>query len=155
MPKFYLDVKKYKTYSDRGQPPFTPAVSLYYGLDKALDMIAGEGFEQVAARHAHIGEYTRQKARELGLEMLAKGPEASNTVTSIRMPEGIDAAEILKILNSEYDTVLAAGQGKLMGKIVRIGHMGIVDEADINSAILALEAALDRLGYKKPETVNA
>ena len=155
MSKYYLDIGKYKSYAERGQPPFTPAVSLYYGLDKALDMIWNEGFEQVNARHAHIGEYTREKARGLGLEMLAKGPEASNTVTSIRMPEGINAAEVLKILNSEYDTVLAAGQGKLMGKIVRIGHMGIVEESDINSAILALEAALERLGYKKPATAGA
>lgn len=155
MPKYYLDVKKYKTYSDRGQPPFTPAVSLYYGLDKALNMIRDEGFEQVNARHAHIGEYTRNKAHALGLEMLAKGAEASNTVTSIRMPEGINAAEVLKILQSDYDTVLAAGQGKLMGKIVRIGHMGIVEESDIDAAIDALEKTLDRLGYKKPASVGA
>jgi aspartate aminotransferase-like enzyme len=87
--------------------------------------------------------------------MLAKGPEASNTVTSIRMPEGINAAEVLKILQSDYDTVLAAGQGKLMGKIVRIGHMGIVEESDIDAAVDALEKTLHRLGYKKPASVNA
>lgn len=154
MPKFYLDLGKYRSFADRGQPPFTPAVSLYYGLDKALEMMADEGFEQVNARHAAIGEYTRGKARDLGLQILAEGPEASNTVTSIRMPEGVDAAELLKLLNTEFDTVLAAGQGKLMGKIVRIGHMGMTETKDIDAATSALESALDRLGYRKPATVG-
>ncbi len=155
MPRYYLDVAKYRDYAKRGQPPFTPAVSLYYGLDKALDMMAEEGFEQTQARHAHIGDYTRAKARALGLKMLAEGPEASNTVTSVRMPEGVAAADMLKICNSEYDTVLAAGQGKLMGKIFRVGHMGIVDEKDIDACFDAIEAALARLGYTKPVAGNA
>lgn len=154
LPRFYLDAKKYKEFADKGQPPFTPAMSMYYGLDTALEMLASEGFEQVYARHAAIGEYTRQKARDLGLEMLAKGPEASNTVTSIRMPEGINATEVLKTLITEYDTVLAAGQGKLAGKIVRVGHMGIVEESDIDAAMAALEAAMEKQGYKKPAAVG-
>ena len=65
------------------------------------------------------------------------------------------AAEVLKIMQSDYDTVLAAGQGKLMGKIVRIGHMGIVEESDIDAAVDALEKTLDRLGYKKPASIGA
>jgi aspartate aminotransferase-like enzyme len=41
-----------------------------------------------------------------------------------------------------------------MGKIVRIGHMGIVEKSDIDQAILALEAALEKQGYKRPATVS-
>ena len=154
MPRYYLDIAKYRDFAQKGQPPFTPSVSLYFGLDKALEMIFDEGMEQVHGRHAAIGDYTRQKARQIGLEMLANGPEASNTVTSIRMPEGINAADVLKTLINDYDTVLAAGQGKLMGKIVRIGHMGIVEKSDIDQAILALEAALEKQGYKRPAAVS-
>jgi aspartate aminotransferase-like enzyme len=148
MPRYYFDVAKYRDYAKRGQPPFTPAVSLYYGLDKALDMMAEEGFEQTQARHHHIGEYTRAKARALGLQMLAEGPEASDTVTSVRMPEGIAAGDLLKILNSEYDTVLAAGQGKLMGKIFRIGHMGICSFTDLAACFTGIEGALAAMGHK-------
>jgi aspartate aminotransferase-like enzyme len=148
--KYYYDIGKAKSYAERGQTPFTPAVSLYYGLDLGLDLMEKEGMEQVNARHAAIGEYTRAKARALGLKMLAEGPHASNTVTSILVPEGINAGELLSILNSDYDTVLASGQGKLAGKIVRIGHMGMTTREDIDAAIDALEKALDRLGYKKP-----
>ena len=72
----------------------------------------------------------------------------------MRVPDGIDAAKLLSILNSEYETVLAAGQGKLAGKIVRIGHMGLVSKGDIDLAVLALESALGQLGYKKPAAVG-
>jgi len=155
MPKFYLDIGKYRDSAQKGQPPFTPAVSLYYGLDLALGMMEDEGFEQVNARHHDVAEYTRAKVKGLGLDLLAVGKEASDTVTSVVVPEGVSAAELLKVLNSEFDTVLAAGQGKLMGKIVRIGHMGIVDKAAIDSAIDSLSIALERQGYKKPAPSNA
>jgi aspartate aminotransferase-like enzyme len=155
MPKFYLDAGTYRDYAKKGQPPWTPAVSLYYGLDKALHMIESEGFEQVAGRHHDIAEYTRGKVRALGLDLLAVGDEASDTVTSVKVPQGIDAAELLKVLNTEFNTVLASGQGKLTGKIVRIGHMGIVDKADIDAAIESLSIALERQGYKKPAPSNA
>jgi aspartate aminotransferase-like enzyme len=155
MPKFYLDIGTYREYAKKGQPPWTPAVSLYYGLDTALAMMEAEGFEQVAARHHGIAEYTRRKVRELGLSLLARGDEASDTVTSVVVPEGVNAAQLLALLNSEYDTVLASGQGKLTGKIVRIGHMGIVDRKDIDAAVDALAEALERQGYKRPATSNA
>jgi aspartate aminotransferase-like enzyme len=154
MPKFYLDIGKSRDMAAKGQTPFTPAVSLYYGLDLALQMMADEGLEQCNARHHDVAEYTRQKVRALGLEMLAEGPQASDTVSSVRVPEGIDAGKLLSMLNKEYDTVLAAGQGKLAGKIVRIGHMGLVGKEDIDAAINALESALERLGYKKPTAVG-
>jgi aspartate aminotransferase-like enzyme len=150
MPKFYLDVGQYREYAKKGQPPWTPAVSLYYGLDLALDMMYREGLEQTNARHHEIAEYTRVKVRALGMQLLAEGPQASDTVTSVRVPEGVDAAQLLKILNTDYDTVLASGQGKLTGKIVRIGHMGIVDRKDIDAAVDALGSALDKLGFRQP-----
>lgn len=155
MPRFYLDVALYRDYAKRGQPPFTPAVSLYYGLDHALAMIEDEGFEQVHGRHHDVAEYTRNRVRDLGLQLLARGNEASDTVTSVVVPEGVNAAQLLALLNSEFDTVLASGQGKLTGKIVRIGHMGIVDKADIDAAVNALGIALERQGYKRPAPSNA
>ena len=154
MPKYYLDVGKYRDYAKRGQPPWTPAVSIYYGLDVALEMLANEGLEQVNARHHAVADHTRAKVKALGLRLLAEGPHASDTVTSVRVPEGVDAAALLSLLNNDYDTVLAAGQGKLAGKIVRIGHMGMVERRDIDAAVAALEGALGRLGYEKPAKVG-
>lgn len=154
MRKYYYDIGKCKEYAAKGQTPFTPAVSLYYGLDLALDMMYKEGLEQTNARHNAIAGYTRGRVKSLGLKLLAEGPQASDTVTSVVVPEGINAGQLLSKLNSEHDTVLAAGQGKLAGKIVRIGHMGIVDTADIDAAIDALATVLEQLGYKKPAAVS-
>ena len=154
MRKYYMDIGKAKRYSELGQTPFTPAVSLYYGLDMALDMMYQEGQEQTNARHHAVAEHTRRRIKGLGLSLLAEGPQASDSVTSVVVPEGVNAGELLKILNSEYDTVLAAGQGKLAGKIFRIGHMGIVDTKDIDAAVDALATVLEQLGYKKPAAVG-
>jgi aspartate aminotransferase-like enzyme len=154
MRKFYMDIGKAKKYAEIGQTPFTPAVSLYYGLDLALDMLYQEGLEQTNARHHAVAEHTRNKVKALGLKLLAEGPQASDSVTSVLVPEGINAKELLAKLNSEHDTVLAAGQGKLAGKIFRIGHMGIVDTKDIDAAFDALATVLEQLGYKKPAAVN-
>ncbi len=154
MPRYYYDLGKYREYAKRGQPPFTPGLALYYGLDRALAMMREEGFEQVNARHAAIAGYTRARLQALGLKLVAQEKAASDTVTSVVVPEGVAAAELLSLLNSEYDTVLAAGQGKLLGKIVRIGHMGMVERSDIDGAVDALAAALARLGYKRPAAVG-
>ena len=154
MRKYYMDIGKAKRYAGLGQTPFTPAVSLYYGLDLALNMLYEEGLEQTNARHHAVAEHTRNRVKALGLKLLAEGPQASDSVTSVVVPEGIDAKQLLAILNSEHDTVLAAGQGKLAGKIFRIGHMGIVDTKDIDAAIDALATVLEQLGYKKPAAVS-
>jgi aspartate aminotransferase-like enzyme len=146
--KYYFDLGKAKSFAARGQTPWTPAVSLYFGLDTALEMMVSEGMEQINARHAVIGEFTRSQVKALGLRLLADNASASNTVTSVLVPEGIDAAALLSLLNKEYATVLAGGQGKLAGKIVRIGHLGLVERQDIVAAVQALGAALERLGFK-------
>ncbi len=150
MVKYYFDVGKARSFAARGQTPWTPAVSLYYGLDLALDMMVREGLEQITSRHAEVGEYTRAQVRGLGLSLLAKPATASNTVTSVVVPEGVEAAALLTLLNKEYATVLAGGQGKLAGKIVRIGHLGLVEKGEIKAAVDALGSALERLGFKRP-----
>jgi aspartate aminotransferase-like enzyme len=155
MPKYYFDIGKARSFAERGQTPWTPAVSLYFALDLALEMMVKESLESITSRHAEIGEFTRNEVKALGLRLLCEGPNASNTVTSVVVPDGISAAELLSMLNKEYETVLAGGQGKLAGKIVRIGHLGLVEKADIKTAVVALGDALERLGYKKPAAAPA
>ncbi len=116
-------------------------------------MMAKEGVESITSRHAVIGEFTRAEGQGSGPALLAEGPKASNTVTSVRVPEGVKAAALLAMLNNEYETVLAAGQGKLAGKIVRIGHMGLVDKSDIELPSSRSASRWSRLGYKKPAAV--
>ena len=144
MPRFYWDFTKAKSYLEKNQTPWTPAVSLLYGLEITLEMILTEGLPNVFARHAKIGTIARDGVKSLGLSLFADEKYASNTVTAVKVPENLDGAKLLKILREEYSVVLAGGQGKLGGKIFRIGHLGWVTENDIREVLDALSKALPR-----------
>jgi aspartate aminotransferase-like enzyme len=152
MPRFYFDLQAAQRYLDRGQTPFTPVVPLFYGLDVAMDMLLGEGMENVFARHTCLADYTRQSMKSLGLQLLADEAHASDTVTSVKIPDGVDGAKLSELLRTEHSVVAAGGQGPLMGKIFRIGHMGKVTEADIQEVTQALEATLPKVGFKPAAT---
>jgi aspartate aminotransferase-like enzyme len=150
MPRFYLDLGRHKEALERGQTPWTPALSVLFGLDVALEMMEAEGLENIFARHARIGEMTRQGVKALGLRLLADERYASNTVTAVVVPDGVDERVLRRLLEDEYGVVLAGGQGKLSGKIFRIGHLGWVTEEDIRDTLDSLAQALPRVGYQLP-----
>ena len=147
IPRFYFDVGKAMDFFKRGQTPWTPAISIFFGLDVALDLLLKEGLESVFARHKRCGDLARKGAKGLGLQLFADERYASNTVTAVKVPEGVDGAALTKMLREEYDTVLGGGQQHLAGKIFRIGHLGWVHEADIEKTIEVVGKALPRLGF--------
>ncbi len=155
MPRFYFDFGKAREFLAKGQTPWTPAISVFYALDVALQRILAEGMDAVFERHRRMGELTRESVKSLGLQLFADERYASNTVTAVRVPEGVEWAALRKTLIDEYDLLVEGGQGKLAGKIFRIGHLGWVTEEDITSAIEALRGALPRFGYKLPEGATA
>lgn len=145
MPRFYWDFAKAKKFLDKGQTPWTPCVSAIYALDAALQMLKQEGLRNIFARHRKLGEKTRQAMKELGLSLFPRDERyASNTITAVNVPDGVDGKKLLKILREEYNTVLSGGQQKLDGKIFRIGHLGYVSESDINITVEAIKAALPK-----------
>jgi aspartate aminotransferase-like enzyme len=146
-PRYYFDYKRAKKYLETGQTPWTPAVSVYFAMDVALKSLLAEGLEQIHARHAHLGQFTRDGVKKLGLKLLADESVASNTVTAVLVPEGVDGSALNKLMRTEYNTVLAGGQGPLTGKIFRIGHLGLVSEADLQACLDALKLALPRVGF--------
>lgn len=151
MPRVYFDLGRHKKFLERGQTPWTPAVSVLFALDVALEMMEREGMENIFARHAHIGEMTRAGVKALGLKLLAADERyASNTVTAVRVPEGVDDRVLRRLLEDEYGVELAGGQGELQGKVFRIGHLGWVTEQDIRQVLDALAQALPRVGYELP-----
>jgi len=145
--RFYWDFKTYREFLEKGQPPYTPPVSLVFGLDEALRMIKEEGIEKVWERQKRLAKATREGVKELGLELLAK-ESFSNGVTAIKVPENIDGLEILGRLRKKYGVTLAGGQEKLKGKIFRIGHMGYIQFKDILVALESLEKVLLSLGHR-------
>ncbi|HZS75610.1 MAG TPA: alanine--glyoxylate aminotransferase family protein [Ktedonobacteraceae bacterium] len=149
LPRFYFDWELSRKNLEKWQHPTTPPVSLFYALDLALERMLEEGREAIFERHAQSGEYVRWRAKDMGLQLLADHPYASNTVTAIQIPEGVNAKALLKVLREEDHVVLGGGQGPLEGKIVRVGHLGSFEEADLVEAMDALERRLREAGFSK------
>ena len=148
LPRFYFDLEEAKKYLERKQTPWTPNLSAMYGLRVALENILEEGLEGVFGRHASIGQFTRDGVRALGLELLCSDEaRASNTVTAIKMPTHIDGEQMIEMMRTEENVVLAGGQGKLTGHIFRIGHLGYVNEDHIQEVLDALGRVLPRVGF--------
>jgi aspartate aminotransferase-like enzyme len=149
LPRFYFDWQLALKNLEKGQHPTTPPIALFYALDLALELMLEEGRETIFQRHKQNGDYVRGRAKALGLKLLADHPNASNTVSAILTPEGVETKALLKKLREEDSVVLAGGQGRLDGKIFRVGHLGYVVEEELAAALDRLEARLTELGYKK------
>jgi aspartate aminotransferase-like enzyme len=143
MPRFYWDFTKARKNAEKRTTPFTPAVGVVHALQEGLRLMSEEGREQVFARHRAIGQQIREGVRALGLELFADPAVASNTVTAVRVPAGVDASALLRDLRQRRHVVLGSGQDWLKGSIFRIGHMGWVHQDDVEHLLAALRDALD------------
>jgi aspartate aminotransferase-like enzyme len=113
-------------------------------------MMSSEGREAIFARHQQVANLVRTRARSLGLELFAEPSHASNTVTAIRVPSTVPAKALTKVLREQEGVVIAGGQERLEGQIIRIGHLGYVHTAEIDACMDALERQLAALGYHQP-----
>jgi len=148
MPKYYWDFAKAKQFLDeKGQTPWTPAISMFFALAAALELFQQEGLQNILARHERVGSKAREVVKSLGLSLFPKDRCASNTVTAVKAPEGLDVKKLLGILREEHDVVLSGGQQRLEGKIFRIGHLGYVSEEDMDAVGQALRIALPQAGF--------
>ncbi|MBW4694916.1 MAG: alanine--glyoxylate aminotransferase family protein [Lyngbya sp. HA4199-MV5] len=145
LPRYYLDLGKYRKDAAKNTTPFTPPVNMFFALQVALRMMQAEGLENIFARHQRLTSATRAAVKALGLPLLAPDQSASPAITSV-IPDRIDAEQIRAVMKKRYDIILAGGQDHLKGKIFRIGHLGFVSDRDILTAIGALEATLQELG---------
>lgn len=146
-PKYYFDLKAAKAALDKTDTPFTPAISLVIALAEALKMMRQDGLENVFSRHRKMAEATRAAMQALGLELFAPAA-ASDVVTAVKVPQGIDGEKLVKVMRDTYGVTIAGGQAELKGKVFRIAHMGFIEEFDIIAGISCLEKVLTQLGYK-------
>ncbi len=143
MAKYYFSLTEAKAYADRGETPWTPAVSTFYAMEVGLQIILKEGVHNVFERHATIGAHTRAAVKAMGYKLVAADERrASNTVTAVYLPEGAVWKDISTKLRNEHNVVLAGGQAQLSGKIFRVGHLGWVSEKDIDAALHALKQVM-------------
>ena len=145
MPRYYWDFSKAKDYFQKGQTPWTPAVSVCYALNTTLDLMLAEGLDSIFARHAQVGQLTRNGVKALGFSLFPDEKYASNTVTAVSASDKIDIPRLIRVLRDEHEVVLAGGQQRLAGKIFRIGHLGSVHDRDIESVLEAISKALPQV----------
>jgi alanine-glyoxylate transaminase/serine-glyoxylate transaminase/serine-pyruvate transaminase len=130
-----------------GYFPYTPALSLLYGLRASLDMLFDEGLDEVYARHARLAEGVRQAVDAWGLANCCREARwHSNTVTAVMVPEGINSAHMIDVAFRRYNLALGAGLNVMAGKLFRIGHLGDLNELMLLGALGGAEMAMADVG---------
>ncbi|MEI6632084.1 MAG: alanine--glyoxylate aminotransferase family protein [bacterium] len=146
-PKYYFDLKEAKKALDKTDTAYTPAISLVMALNESLKMMRQDGLEIIFNRHEKMADATRAAVLALGLELFAP-TAASDVVTSVKVPAGIDGEKLVKTMRDTYGVTIAGGQSELKGKVFRIAHMGYIEEFDIIVGIACLEKVLAQMSYK-------
>jgi aspartate aminotransferase-like enzyme len=144
--RYYFDWVRTAKSQAKGDSPFTPAVSLFLGLDVALDLIEEEGLDNVLARHALLARATRAGVAGLGLDLFGDPDERSTVVTALELPDTIDGAKVPGALR-KLGITANGGQNQLKGRILRIAHCGYFGAFDILTSLAGLEMVLQQLGH--------
>ena len=142
---FYFNLPKEKAKIAQGQTLFTSAVNLVVGLNESLDMLLENGLEPIYAKQWALTMLTRTAVSAMGLELFAKTHFAWG-ITSVMLPEGVDGTEVLRLAMEKHGVCMAGGQDHLKGRMVRIGHMGWVDWADVVAGLYALNRSIIEVG---------
>ncbi|HLR59232.1 MAG TPA: alanine--glyoxylate aminotransferase family protein [Pseudogracilibacillus sp.] len=144
-PRFYLDLRRYRDNLDKDTTPFTPALSLIFGLEQALNLLNEEGLDNVYARHTLMKDMTRAAMKALNVPLLTDDDVASATVTAVK-PDSFDPEALRKSVKAKFGLALAGGQAHLKGEIFRIGHMGYCTPADVLQYIGIIELGISDIG---------
>ncbi len=146
--RYYFDLRQYRRFAEKGQTPWTPAISIYYALDLALKKFNRRDVKKQWQEKATLARYTREQVVKMGLTIFPQHP--ANALTVIKMPEGVDGTKIVELCKKQYGILLANGQGEMRGKVVRIGHMAPMTKTELNGVLARFYQA-----YKKVAGTNA
>jgi len=136
MPRFYWDWTKYKS-----AIPFTPATSLLFQLEAALDFIRNHGLAYIFARRAEVAGRIRDLVTQCGMEIYAKKP--GNGITGVIPPAGFDSNALIRRLEKEFGIQIAEGLGAIQKSTFRIGHVGHVSDEDLEYFIHSFRTCLE------------
>ena len=151
LPRVYWDWRRLLGGSSQSVGNGTAPVHFFYGLQEALRMLEEEGLDAVFARHHRLAEATRRAVRAWrqndGPEIFAVDPRAqSDSITAVWLPEGYDADKTRQVCLDKFNVSLGGGLDRLRGRVLRIGHLGDLNEPMILGAIAAVEMALELTG---------
>jgi alanine-glyoxylate transaminase/serine-glyoxylate transaminase/serine-pyruvate transaminase len=151
LPRVYWDWRRLLGGTSQSVWNGTAPVHFFYGLQEALRMLEEEGLDEVFARHHRLAEATRRAVRAWrqndGPEVYAIDPRAqSDSITAVWLPEGCDADKTRQACLDKFNVSLGGGLDRLRGRVLRIGHLGDLNEPMILGAIAAVEMALELTG---------
>lgn len=147
-PRYYLDLRTCKKAMASTDTPFTPAIGVVIGMAESIKMIKARGLENMFAEFKRLAIGTRAGCKAIGLELFPDPACAGNVLTCVKLPAGIDGEKVTKTLRDTYGITMAGGQDALKGKVVRMAHMGCLDEFDILTGLACLEKVLHQMGHK-------
>jgi aspartate aminotransferase-like enzyme len=142
-PRYYFDWAETKKFQRDGSTPFTPAISICYALQEGLRMMAEEGIQNVYARHRRLADATAGGLEAMGFPLFAAEGYRSPVVTGALPMPGLDVNAYRRLLREKYGLVIGGGQGKMKGKMFRVGHLGYVTDGDVVQILWAMERALE------------
>lgn len=147
-PRNFFDWRPIVRDNAAGFFPYTPATLLLFGLREALAMLVEEeGLEAVYARHEALAAGVRAAVVAWGLENLCEDPaHYSNTLTAVVMPVGIDSDAVIRTARERFGLALGVGLGRIKGKVLRIGHLGALNELEVLATLGGVELALVESG---------
>lgn len=151
---WYLDMRMVASYLVGGKGAarsyhHTAPISMVYAIREALTIVSTEGLENRWARHRKVSEAFWAGLAEMGLECLVDMEHRLPSLTTVKVPEGIDPAAVCKYVLEKYEVEIGNGLGDLKGKVWRIGLMGYNSRMDVVATLLAvLKDALAQQGYK-------
>jgi alanine-glyoxylate transaminase/serine-glyoxylate transaminase/serine-pyruvate transaminase len=132
-----------------GYWPYTPNTNLLYGLSEALDMLLGEGLEQVFARHQRWAAGVRAAVQAWGLPIQCADPAVySPVLTGVVTPVGVDADALRRLIHERFDLSLGTGLGKLKGRMFRMGHLGDSNDLTLIAMVAGVEMGLKLAGVR-------
>ena len=142
----YWDWRPMLAANAKGFFPYTPATNLLYGLDTSLEMLLGEGLDNVFARHDRFAAATRLALAAWGLENLCASGEYSSSLTAVLMPAGHSADHLRKVVLERFDMSLGSGLSKVADKVFRIGHLGDFNDLSLLGTLSGVEMGLQIAG---------
>jgi aspartate aminotransferase-like enzyme len=142
---FYFDLKKARARLAVPATSYTPALTLLRGLRVSLKRMLTESMENIWKRQAIYAAAARAGFEAMGMEIFPRRP--NNALTVAKTPAGIDSTKLLDKLEKQYGLKLANGQDAIKGKVVRLGHMGYIDQFDILTALAGVELVLHQMGF--------
>lgn len=153
-PRFYWDFAQARQYLAQGQTFTTPALATLFSVQTALGLMDAEGKEAVFDRHRELAKYTREQLQALGFPPMGDGLHPSDVVTAAYVPAGVDGKRLVAALREDHGIIISGGQQALAGKIIRIGHVGWVNRADLDAVFAALRVTLPKVGGRTAVAVG-